>query len=63
MKNVSQPAFQARHDLLKAAQGDALLALLQPVQGGSGKANFFGKLGKGQVATLLTQKHRQLLFH
>ena len=32
MKDVRQAAFQTLHDLLQAAQRNALLALLQPMQ-------------------------------
>jgi hypothetical protein len=63
MENIRQPAFQPRHDLLKATQGDALLALLQTVQCGGGQAELLGKLGKRHVAMLFAQEHGQLFFH
>jgi hypothetical protein len=48
--------------LLKAAQGDTLLTLLQPVERGGGQAKLFGKLGKRHVAALSAQKRRELFF-
>jgi len=62
MENIRQPALQARHDLLKATQGDALLALLQAMQGGDGKTEFLGKLGKRHLAALQAKKRSELFF-
>ena len=62
MKNIRQAAFQTLHDLLKAAKGDALLALLQTMQCRSRESELFGKLGKRHIATFLPQKRRELFF-
>ena len=62
MENIRQTAFQTLHDLLEAAQRNALLALLQPVQRRGGQTELFGKLGKRHVAALLAQKRRELFF-
>ena len=49
-KDVAQTAFEAAHELLQAAQGDALPALLEPVQGRGREAELFGKPGEGHPA-------------
>jgi trimeric autotransporter adhesin len=48
--------------LLKAAQRDALLALLQTMKSRSGKPEFFRELDKRHVATFLAEKRRELFF-
>lgn len=48
--------------MLKAAQCNALLALLQPVEYRGGKAELFGKLDKRHVATFLAEKRSELFF-
>ena len=62
MENIRQTAFQTLHDLLKAAQRNALLALLQTMKRGSGQPELFGKLGKSHLAAFLAQKRRELFF-
>ncbi len=44
-KDVGQFATEAAHDLLKAAQSDALLTQLQPVQRRGTKPDPFGEHG------------------
>ena len=53
MENVRHFALQTLHNLLEATQRNALLALLQTVKRGSGKTEFFGKLGKRHGSAFL----------
>jgi len=62
MENIRQTAFQTLHDLLKAAQRDALLALLQTMKCRGGQSEFFGKLCKSHAATFLAKKRSELFF-
>jgi hypothetical protein len=62
MENVRQTAFQTLHDLLKAAQRDALLALLQAMKRRGGQPELFGKLGKSHIAAFLAEKRSKLSF-
>jgi hypothetical protein len=59
---VGQFATQAAHDLLQAAQSDALLTQLQPVQRRGTQPDFFGEHGVGQISALAAQELAQLLF-
>jgi hypothetical protein len=62
MKNVRQAAFQTLHDLLEAAQRNALLALLQTMNRRGGQSELFGKLGKSHVTAFLAKKRSKLFF-
>ena len=62
MKDVRQAAFQTLHDLLEAAQRNALLALLQTMKRRGGKSELFGKLGKSHVTALPAKKRSKLFF-
>jgi hypothetical protein len=48
--------------LLKPAQRNTLLALLQTMKSRSGKPKFFGELDKRHVAAFLAEKRRELFF-
>jgi hypothetical protein len=62
MENVRQTAFQTLHDLLKAAQRNALLALLQTMKRRGGKTELFRKLGKSHITAFLAKKRSELFF-
>ena len=62
MENVRQTAFQTLHDLLKAAQCNALLALLQAMERRGGEPELFGELGKSHITAFLAKKRSELLF-
>jgi len=62
MENIRQTTFQTLHDLLKTAQSNALLALLQTMKRRGGKSELFGKLGKSHIATFLAKKRSELFF-
>jgi hypothetical protein len=62
MENVRQTAFQTLHDLLKATERNALLALLQTMKCRGGKSEFFGKLSKSHITAFLAKKRSKLFF-
>ena len=62
MEDVRQPAFQTLHDLLEAAERDALLALFQTMNRRGRQSEFFGKLGKRHIAAFFAEKRRELFF-
>lgn len=62
LKDVRPVTFQTIHDLLEAAQSDALLTLLQPVQRGRRKAKLSGKFSKRHVSAFFAKKDAKFLF-
>jgi hypothetical protein len=58
-EHIRQRALQPVHYLLQLAQGDALLASLQPKYRGRWQSYFLGKGGEGEVASLFFEKFRQ----
>jgi hypothetical protein len=60
-ENISETAFQARHDLVQTSQRDALLALFKPMKRRRGHANLPRKLGERSIPSGLAQKLGKLL--
>ncbi len=61
-KDVAHRAFQAAHDLLEAAEGDALGTLFETVEGRGREAELFGELGVGHLAAARAQESSELSF-
>ena len=61
-ENVGEAALQPAHDLLQAAQRDALRALLQPVKSRGREAELSGKLGIGHLPAPGAQESSELGF-
>lgn len=59
-ENVRQPALQPLQNLLQPAQRETLLPAFEPVEGGSGNAQFSCEPGVSQVAALLPQEQSEL---
>ena len=60
-ENVREAALQPAQDLAQAAQGDALVAALQPVQGGRRHTELLGKLGVGLLSAAGAEESAELL--
>lgn len=60
LKNIGNAALQPIQDLLQVSEGDALLALLQPMQRGRRESKFLGELGVGHFTALLAQEITEL---
>ena len=61
-KNLAERTFEAAHDLLQAAEGDALRALFEAVQGRGREAELFGKLGEGHLPAPGAEEFAELRF-
>jgi hypothetical protein len=61
-KHIRQPAFELLENLLESAQGNALPALFQAMQGGRGESEFSGEFRVSLITTPLFQEAGKLVF-
>lgn len=61
-ENIGEAALEAAHDLLQAAEGDALGALFEAVEGRGREAELAGKLGVGHLAAAGAEEFSELSF-